>query len=443
MAILQDNLTEINGGFKKKIEESAVGVVMDILQRFQYQYPIKSSIRELVSNGIDSVTEKNVAKDILSGKAKVSDYYQEIEGELYADSKFDPSYYNLNYLSTDDIVRITYHKNADLEKDYVTITDNGVGLGAYRLSKYFSLGYSTKRLSKLPLGKFGIGAKAPLSINPYYTIESRYNGLLYRFNVYSTKVESIIPKFNLETGKENVSVEFETGAIYALPTELPNGVTITIEAKKHHLDEYKDAVERQLMYFDNVDFYILEDGNMMHQKFSPSILYEDEYLIISDNRYFNKPHMLLNKVNYGFIDFEELELETMYGNVGIKVLPEDVEVSPSRESLVWSEKTKAMVLQRFRDASQSASTIIQKEMQETDFIKWIRICNSIKNKWGSSSSLIGRLASIVDLNEVGIHFSPDPTIKYSGSILQPFKNREVFYSNIVRKNKSGRAIERK
>jgi len=442
MAILQQDLTEINGGFEKKIESSAMGLMMDVLQRFQYQYPIKSTIRELVSNGIDSVTEKNVAKSILKGESKVSDYYDDIEGELYTDSKFDPNYYDPKYLSSDEKVIVTYHKGSTTEKDFVTVTDPGVGLGKYRLSKYFSLGYSTKRLSKLPLGKFGIGAKAPLSINPYYTIESNYNGLRYKFNVYNTKVESVIPKFNLSTGVENVAIEFETGTIYAEVTTELNGVTITMEAKKHHLQEYKDAVERQLMYFKNVEFYIKEDGYLQRQNFTPEILYEDDYLVISDNRYFNRPHILLNKVNYGFIDFKELELEDMLGNVGIKVVPEDVEISPSRESLVWSEKTKAMVLQRFKDASQSASNLIQKEMQDTDFIKWLKVCNSIKNKWSSSSSVIGRLANIVDLEKVDIRFSGDPTIKYSTRMLSGFSNKEVFSKMITKANKSGKKIER-
>ena len=442
MAILQETPTDIQGGFNKGIEGSAMGLMMDILQRFQYQYPIKSTIRELVSNGIDSVTEKNVAALILSGKAQITDYYEEIEGELYNDSKFDPSYYDATYFSSNDKVVVTYHCGDNMDKDFVTIEDHGVGLGGHRLSKYFSLGYSTKRLSKLPLGKFGIGAKAPLSVNPYYTMESRYNGLRYKFNVYNTKVESVIPKFNLNTGVENVPINFETGVIYAEKTTEKNGVIVTMEAKKHHLQEYKDAVERQLMYFTNVDFYVKENGQSIRQNFTPEILYEDDCLVISDNRYFNKPHMLLNKVNYGFIDFKELELEDMLGNVGIKVLPEDVEISPSRESLVWSEKTKAMVLQRFKDASESASRIIQKEMQENDFIKWLRVCNSIKNKWSNSSNILGRLSNIVNLDKVDINFTGDPSIKYHTKMLSSFLNREVFYSHITKANKSGKKVER-
>ena len=165
MAILQQQTTEISGGFEKKIEEGSMGLMMDILQKYQYQFPIKSSIRELTSNGLDSITEREVAKKILTGKNQVSDFYEDREGSLYKDSKFDPEYYKLEYLSDDPNVYITYHVGNGVEKDKVTIEDNGVGLGLYRLSSYFNLGYSTKRLSKLPLGKFGLNIPGPLLSN--------------------------------------------------------------------------------------------------------------------------------------------------------------------------------------------------------------------------------------------------------------------------------------
>jgi len=165
MAILQQSQTEIEGGFKKQIDEGAMSLMMEILQRYQYQFPIRSSIREITSNGIDSIKEREVAREILTGKAKVEDYFVDMEGDMYKDSKFDPGYYDLKWFSTDQNVYITYHANSDLEKDFVTIKDNGVGLGQYRLEKYFNLGYSTKRLSKLPLGKFGLNIPGPLLSN--------------------------------------------------------------------------------------------------------------------------------------------------------------------------------------------------------------------------------------------------------------------------------------
>lgn len=139
MALLEIAEQEI-GGFHKEIESGSMGLMMDILQKYQYKFPVKSSIRELVSNGLDAVQEREVAKKILSGQNVVADFFEEREGEIYKDSRFDPNYYDPKYLSDDKDVYITYHVGDNMEKDKVTIKDYGVGLGQYRLSKYFNLG---------------------------------------------------------------------------------------------------------------------------------------------------------------------------------------------------------------------------------------------------------------------------------------------------------------
>src|SRR5579859_1328598 len=173
MAIHIEQEREMHGvSMNKTIDASAMTMTLDLLQKYQYQYPIKSTVRELMSNAIDSTAEREMAKSILSGEKTVEDYFVEIEGEQYKDSHFDRDYYDLRWLSDDNQVYITYKVGNGLERDQVTISDNGVGLGGKRLEKYFTLGYSTKRLSKLPLGKFGIGGKAALSVGvDYFTME--------------------------------------------------------------------------------------------------------------------------------------------------------------------------------------------------------------------------------------------------------------------------------
>lgn len=441
MAILQQSQTEIEGGFKKQIDEGAMSLMMEILQRYQYQFPIRSSIREITSNGIDSIKEREVAREILTGKAKVEDYFVDLEGDMYKDSKFDPSYYDLKWFSTDPNVYITYHSNSDLEKDFVTIKDNGVGLGQYRLEKYFNLGYSTKRLSKLPLGKFGLGNKAPLSINSHYTVESRYNGFLFRFMVYNGKVESIIPKMNLTTGTENT--EFKMGGIslYAETTTEFNGVTIIIDAKKHHRSEYEDAVKSQLTYFDNIVFTVVSPSSSTQIPVKSNILFEDDFILLSDNRYYDKPHILINRVNYGFINFSELELENKNGNIGIKVQPEDVEVTPSRESLVWSEKTKTMILNRFRDTQASATVLVQKELSsETDIVNWIRKCASLNSSL-DRNSVLGRLSQIIDISQVSPLFR-ETEIRLTPYLLDFLRVRKVHFEITRQRNKVKTKISR-
>src|SRR5690606_17615993 len=178
-----------------------------------------------------------------------------------------------------------------------------------------------------------LGAKAALSTADYYTVTTRHNGKEYQFNVYKYKVDSVIPRFDLQTGKENPSFVFNEGTDkvfkgYYRETSLPNGTEIQVEAKRHNRREYINAVLSQLLYFDNIEFKIVrENGWVEEVPVKAKVHYEDEDMILSDNNQFSKPHLVLNGVNYGYVNFLEMELEEKVGNIALKVRPEDVEVT--------------------------------------------------------------------------------------------------------------------
>lgn len=419
MAILTEHLEDIQHGAAKVIDDSGVNMMFDMFQKYQYNHPIKSTVRELLSNGVDSVHEKDMARKILSGQAQVTDYFEDLQGDIYKDSKWTPDYYNLKWLSDNNDVTISYVVGQHLAKDKVIIYDNGVGLGGKRMEGYFKLSYSTKRLQKKPLGKFGIGAKAAFSIGlNFYTVENYYNGRLFKFNVFSRSFTSIIGKFNLENNKENDFIIMYEGTlneykVYYEKTEEKNGLIITLEAKSHHRPQYIDAVKSQMLYFDNIVCNIIDGTKVENVDYRAKILYEDDCIVMSDNNYFTQPHLLLNKVNYGFIDWAELELETKTGNIGIKVVPEDVDVSPSRESVLWTDITKTMVLQRFNKVVEIASDMIQKELEDTDLIGWLKSCYQVSGRsWKDNQGILSRLAKIVDLSRVKPKFSLDQKLKF-------------------------------
>lgn len=427
MAIhIEQQNTMQGGGMVKQIDEAGIGMVYDTLQKYQYSFPIKSTVREILCNGVDSVMEKKMAREILTGKAKVEDYFVDLEGPLYKDSKWRPEYYDLRWFNErDDKVYMTYVIGPQMQKDQVIFEDSGVGLGGKRLEGYFKLAFSTKRLSKIPVGKWGLGAKSPLSIGiDSYIMETWYNGRYYKFQIYSNNYYSIIPQLNMETEKENDYVMFNADdpdprnhyKVYYETTYRKNGVRVTIEAKKHHKQQYIDAVKSQMLYFEGIELKVIkEDGTQEVIPYKAGILYEDDMIVMSDNNYYSKPHLLLNKVNYGYIDWSELELQDMQGNIGIKVQPEDVEVNPSRESVLWTEKTKEKVLERFEEVVDIAGKMIQEELKESDLVKWIKICNSISGRWQGRNTIVGRLAEIVDLSRVKPRFSRNKKIVYDGA----------------------------
>jgi hypothetical protein len=448
----------MSGGFSKEIDEGAKGLMFDVLQRHQYQFPIKSTVREIVSNGLDSINEKRIARTILTGEAKVEDYYVNLEGDIYKDSKFDPGYYDLNYLDpNNNNVEITYYDGGELGKDFLTIKDFGVGLGGRRLEGYFALGYSTKRLNRFALGKFGLGNKSPLSIGiPFYTVTTTHNGKRFVFNVYSHKVESVVPKVEMSGNEfvENPEFTFTNGyKCYYKQTDEPNSVEIKIAAKKHHKQMYIDAVTSQLLYFNNVKLRVVTaDNNDFVQEIlvKADIMFENDLIVLSNNSPYSKPHLLLNNVNYGYIDFRELELEEKLGNIGIKVDPEKVSINPSRESLIWDDTTRQTVIDKFNEVVGVAQDIVNQSLKEEDFLKWARACSSVKSGAStlfnerSEDSVLGRLAKIVDVSKMELMYSLNNDVRLSYNLFDgAFRARHVVLDSSKKGSKTLQKVEYK
>jgi hypothetical protein len=429
MAIHEVQVTQIEGGFTKKIDKDSERMIFDNLQKTQYSHPEKSTVRELASNAIDATRERDIARSILTGKSKVEDHFVQREGSEYSNSQFDPIYYDLKWLSDEPRIFIRYIEGSALEKDKVIITDYGVGLYGRRLSGYFNLGFSTKRLSRFGLGKYGIGAKAALSTGvPFYMVRNYYNGMESHFNVYNNQVVPAIPKFDLQTGQENPCFELEGITCYYKNTTRLNGLQVELEVKKHHKQKYIDAVKSQLLYFDNVVFQVeAHNGIVDTIEVKANVLYEDDIMILSDNQMYSKPHILINRVNYGNVDFLELELEDKTGNISIKFKPEEVDVNPSREHVMWGDLTRESIKKRFQEVQKSAEIMLQKELQETDFMKWLRACIVVKNKLGTEQThtLVGRLSKLVDLSNYSPKYKPDPQFILNGMLFAGVAVRKV------------------
>jgi len=414
MAILQHETIESSTGFKKEIEESALTMIFDNLQKSQYRYPIKSTVRELACNALDAVKERNAVLEILEGRKKEEDYFIRRDDAIYKDSNFNKDYYDPKWWSDEQFITITYHSVPTTEgTDYISIKDDGVGLGGKRLEGYMKLGYSTKRNSKMNIGKYGIGAKAPLSTNvASYRLITTYNGKRFMFDIYSHKVDSAIPKLNMKTGKQNKGYKFANGFMaYYEETTDKNSTEIIVQTKKHHKQQYIEAVKSQLLYLQGIKFYVNENGYLDEQTVTSDVLYEDDKIILADNHQYSKPHIVIDGVSYGYIDFLELELENKVGNVGIKVAPEEVDVNPSREYVIWNEKTRETVVNRFNEVVDIASGFVEAELDEKDFVKWVTKCTATL-AYTDRNSTLGRLSQLINKSDIKPAFPGDKTVKY-------------------------------
>lgn len=154
MAIHTSDKIESTTGFEKTIDSGSMHMALDVLQKFQYQFPQKSTTRELAANAVDSIKERDIAKLIITGKAKEEDYYIRRDDPEFIDSNFNPDYFDLKWLSSKKDAEIIYVESS-IGKDKLIVKDEGVGLGGKRLELYFKLNASSKRNSKSAIGKWG------------------------------------------------------------------------------------------------------------------------------------------------------------------------------------------------------------------------------------------------------------------------------------------------
>ena len=426
MALL-DEKQMFGSGIVKELEESAISLVLQNLQQDQYQYPEKSFIREIVSNCVDAIEEKKVAISILTGETTVEDHYSTVESDITRDSKFNPEYYSLDHLSSEDKIEITYVNRYSSNRDRIIIEDTGVGLGGSRLQGFFKPAFSSKRLNKKALGKWGIGSKSGLSTGvESYQMVSRYNGREYQFDIYNDRFFSTVSEINVDTFNTNphelwkVKVYTETGEveekdlpIYYLETSKPNGVTISIDVKNpvRNKEKYINAVKTQLNYFQDVKLFECwenEEDKRKEIHFRTDILYKDDHLIIPKDNYYAVPHLVINNVVYGTVDFAEMEMDEKRGNIGIIADPSEIDVNQSRETVRYTEKTRNSIKKYLENAINIAQNHINEELKtsQDDFLKWIIACKNIKAK-PSNLNVFSRLSGLADLSKVEFLFEKD------------------------------------
>lgn len=406
-----DIIQDERPGIKKEIDEGAYDLIFQAVQEDMYSFPIRSFVREGISNGLDAIVERTVFEAIKAGQPVENYYLQRNDHKLLKDSGFDESYYNKSFLGTNDKVVVTYAEGSP--RDSIKITDKGVGLGGSRLKGFFKLGYSSKRNMKHVIGKFGAGAKAGLATGvEYFVMETCYNGFRTTFMIFKHDYEPITPEH--ANGKAEIwTVIMADGttqerSIYWEPTTESNGVSVTLEVKKHNKELFIDAVKSQFQYFNGKVrlLHAKEDGSIITDKLDEKPSYESDALLIPKYSTYTSPHILVDGISYGVVSWEELELDRRQGRIAIKVKATDVDITQSRESLKWTEKTKKTILTAVETAKEEASDYITKRLMLSDdqnIFHLNRLYSNMHTR--DSDSVDSQFKKFLDLNYIKAKFT--------------------------------------
>lgn len=458
---------------EKRMLPGSFGMLMDLVQKNQYSNPTHSTIRELASNAEDSIKEKQIAKKILTGQANPEDYFvvkEDMENPKYTESAWTPEYYNLDFLDPVDKVEIVYSVNPENSLgfcDKLEILDTGVGLSLRRIIITTMLGQSTKRLNKDLLGAYGFGAKAALSTDcGYYDVFSTYNGKKFAVRCFERHIEDMTPVRNSQF-QLNPEEEYEGISLRYVPTTEFNSVKIVIPARRFNKSKFIEAVEEQLLYFNHVQFFILEEGTKKLIPTRAKILLETDYFVISDQDTYRKPHILItpnpkergsNMVCYGYINFDELEYPQSYGSVGIKcpiysetidpktgnvIVHEGVTVTPSREQVRQGDRaTRDYIRKVFVEkVKKEAQNYVADTLSSiTDIMEWFKAVREMiksragyfNSRWATISSaadvrenILKILANLVDFNSLSLEFK-DTGVQYESSLERIFPGVTIY-----------------
>lgn len=297
---------------KMRLSANAESVIFQMFTNNIYSNPIGTIVREIASNCFDSHIEAKVDDPVIIKKSN--------------DSKTDTT--------------------------YVSFIDYGVGMSPERVQNVYGVYFeSTKRTNNEEIGGFGIGGKTPLAYkrqtglgegeydNSFFVI-TNYDGTKYYYCIYEGAKSPVINEIHREA------------------TDEANGTEVRIPVLSSDIDKFEQELYMQLFYFENIIF----EGFSNDNKLNEYKIFKGDTFLFRDKAPYSNLHVCLGKVAYP-IDFNALNLSRFDYDypIAIKLNIGDVEVTPSRESLKYSEKSIKLLKNKLEEVKDEMRVLISKQ----------------------------------------------------------------------------------
>ncbi len=320
--LLATNTNETTGNlvFDKtvamEIDPSASGIILDSLIRI-YQNPYVAALREYTSNAMDSHQEAGQTRPI----------------EVSLPTPLAP---------------------------LLVIEDFGIGMSRNELHKFGQFGFSTKRDDNSNIGGFGLGSKVGLAFSSQYTVQAVKDG-----------------KLNMAIIGRDENGNPQMGLMAEEDTDKPNGVKVMIPTSESH--KFREALEKNF-FVGYPPKSIKIDG-----QYAPySVGDPEDFTALKDGlgwrRTKGSEHgiggiALVHGVRYK-IDWNEIASDLEYSirtgflnEVVFNLENGSVDIQRSRESLIYSKRTREVLADKLKSMINYATSEFHKEINEAETMR--------------------------------------------------------------------------
>lgn len=246
------------------------------------------------------------------------------------------------------------------------VEDKGPGMSHDMVMKLFSTyGWSDKDTSDEKTGGFGIGSKAPLAYVDTFNVESWQNGTKRTYFVY--KGDDMVPRVSFVHGED---------------TERKNGVRISFSVPRNEMREFTDELHDVVDVC--VPFPTLSDGYTPEKEVDKdTTVFEGDGWRLERHSIYgsrNRTKVIQQNVRYS-VDSRNLEGFTREkrriieeNSLTIYAPNGSVDPTPSREQLIYNEKTTQFLEDVITSIVESLLTETQKYISEAKTY-WDACCN--------------------------------------------------------------------
>lgn len=332
-------------------------VIIDSLINL-YSDPIGSIVREITSNCVDAHKEKDLK--VIGKRALDTDD-------------------NLEHFSKRNTVEIEY-----VDRNEITGTtsafifrDHGVGLSEARIKEIFTVfGSSTKRGDNEEIGGFGLGSKSPFAYTDTFFVRTVRNEQEFTYMLSRGATLPTMDRINIR------------------PLKKPNLTEVVVPIKERgHARDFVSAINRQLTYFPEL-VYI--NVNSVGHVSSASIVYETPDFVLDKNS--NQAGILIGGVEY---PIDSSLLGTRIPNCGVKYKFDvgELDLVPSRESIRYTDDTKAKILKKIEKVDIFAKAkIIEEVEKETNFLKKLEKTLKVNDSYSRYGGDLGSFDMLLQLS---------------------------------------------